>query len=106
MATVLLKDLFDEAIKKAPKNYRPRGPGKRNKTGFIRLYKYKCPGCAQGFIWRYKIKTKTDQYHLSRTDLLRLKQDVIELGLTWGINDMEKALETIKDTPYTIDQLK
>lgn len=106
--TVPLRKLFDETLKKS--KYHVHKPKKRkkwnNKSGFYKVQKSKCKGCKQGFIWTYRIITNDGEHRISRTDILRLKKDIQDMGLKWFVVDEKKALKTAKETHYSLDMLR
>ena len=107
MAQVLLKDLFQKAYKEQgpwPRKRRKGNP--KASTGFFRVRKKKCHGCKQGFVWQYIYAQNKERYQFSRTDLLKLKEEVLAMGMIWKITDREQARKSIKRTPYTMQELE
>lgn len=106
--TVPLRELFDIALKK--QNHKVHKPKKRkqwtNKSGFYKVQKMKCKACRQGFTWAYRVQTSNGEHKISRTDLLRLKKDITDMGLKWFVIDEEKAKKTAKESNHELDILR
>lgn len=106
--TVPLQKLFDDALKKS--KYHVHKPKKRtkwsNKSGFYKVQKVKCKDCKQGFTWAYRIATSNGEHRITRTDILRLKKDVKDMGLDWFVIDEKRALKTAKETHHLLDTLR
>ena len=65
-----------------------------------------CYGCKQGFVWQYMYEQKGERHVFARTDLLKLKKKVLDMGLDWHITDREDARKSVKRTKYTLQELE
>ena len=109
--TVPLRKLFDDALSKqnhiVHSNHKKRKRNKwNNKTGFFRLQKVKCKNCKQGFTWIYRIISKDGDHRISRTDLLRLRKDIKDMGFEWFVVNEEKAAKTAKEANHKLSILR
>ena len=106
--TIPLQELFDDALKRC--KYHIHKPKKRtkwkNKSGFYKVQKVKCSGCKQGYTWVYRVTTKDKEHRIARTNILRLKKDIQDMGLDWFVVDEKRALKTAKETHYKLDTLR
>lgn len=106
--TVPLRELFDTALKK--QNYQVHKHKKRKKwttkSGFYKVQKKECKKCKQGFTWTYRVTTPNGDHTISRTDLLRLKKDITDIGLEWFVIDEERAKKTAKESHHKLDILR
>lgn len=62
-----------------------------NSSGIYRVFKGHCPGCNQGFTWRYVNSSDEGNVYLSSVDLNVLKKKVLEAGEDWVVRDEDKA---------------
>lgn len=115
--TVLLKDLFEEALKGqwiSEKGKRKRNP-KRKKlpeeeynTGFKNVNRVYCQGCRQKFTYQYTYfeKDTGKQKFITSIDFLALKEKVREKDLTWEMNNLYYARKTAKEVGLPLRDLK
>ena len=108
---VPLRKLFDDALSKQNYMVHPNHKKKKrtkwnNQSGFFRVQKAKCRDCKQGFTWIYRIMSEDGDHRISRTDLLRLKKDIKDMGLPWYVINEERASKTAKETHYSLDTLR
>lgn len=55
-----------------------------NKTGYFRVSKKACAKCKKGFVYRYQwYKENGEKMAITSTDLKKLRQKVLQKGLTW-----------------------
>lgn len=108
--TVNLGDLFKQALKKQSYIVHPnKKKGRKrwsNQSGFYRVQKIKCQKCKNGYTWGYCISTTKSKHKITRTDILKLKKDIQDMGFGWFVVDEEKALKTAKKTKYPLDVLR
>lgn len=108
---VLLKELFDEAIKKqgytkkSSKNTSQRK--KTGESGFYRTNSGYCHSCKDKIIWQYSYfngngKRKT----ISSVDLRKLRDKVQAKGLEWKIENRYYAVKTAKKVGLPLRDLK
>ena len=74
-------------------------------TGLFRVNKIKCKECKKGYRYSYQMKTELLKIDIRKTNILDLKQAVLEAGLLWGITDIEKATYTAIENGITINEL-
>lgn len=109
--TVSLRKLFDDALLKQnyvvhPNNKRKKRTKWNNQSGFYRVQKVKCRDCKQGFTWIYRITSEDGDHKISRTDLLRLKKDIKDMGFEWFVIDEKKATKTAKEAHRKLSTLR
>ena len=109
--TVPLRKLFDDALSKQdrivhPNHKRKKRKRQTNQSGFFRVYKVKCRYCKQGFTWIYRIMSEHGGHRISRTDLLRLKKDIKDMGFEWFVIDEKKATKTAKEAHHELSMLR
>lgn len=78
----------------------------KTSTGFYRISLHKCSGCLKGFRWIYNYKASKKQKEISRVNLSKLKEAVLQKGLKWQVVDEEKAKQTCKKYGYNYKDLK
>ena len=107
-AKVNLGTLFKEAMKREQKRIGTRRIPREwnNQSGFFKVTKIKCKGCKKGYTWLYRISTPNGEHRITRTDLLKLKNDVKSMGFRWYITDEQKAQETAKKANLSLDVLR
>ena len=100
--------LFNQAMQGQFRVHKKNPPRKKwnNQSGFYRVQKIKCRHCKQGHTWLYRIRTSNGEHRITRTNLLRLKNDIEEMGFKWFITDEENAKKTAKETHLTLDTLR
>lgn len=106
--TVSLRKLFDEAIAKQrrTKPVKRKKKYNNNKSGFFKVQKNKCKSCKQGFTWVYRVSTEDGEHKICRTNILRLRKDIKDMGLPWYVINEERASKTAKETHYSLDTLR
>ena len=75
-------------------------------TGLFRVNKIKCKECKKGYRYSYQMKTELLKIDIRKTNILDLKQAVLEAGLLWGITDIEKATYTAIENEVTLPELR
>lgn len=77
---------------------------KYHHTGLYRVTKIKGKQYAQGFAWRYTFYDESGKKrNISRTDLYKLKEEVLACGFKWGIVDDEKAKLSFEENEKAVD---
>lgn len=87
---VLLKDLFEEAMKNVEYN------NQSNKTGFKYVSRVTDDKYKKGFFWRYYLRENGGEISVRGTSLHILKNRVINKGLPWIITDEVLADNNLK----------
>lgn len=109
--TVQLRKLFDDALSKQNYVVHPNHKKKKrtkwnNQSGFFRVQKVKCGDCKQGFTWVYRIMSEDGEHRISRTDLLRLRKDIKDMGFEWFVVNETKAAKTAKEANHKLSTLR
>ena len=93
---VLLKDLFDDAMKNITQPKRGKGI-RSQKTGVRNVYLMNCPRCKNGFMFQYRfMNEKGERKTMQSVSFLKLRGNVKSLGMEWIVDDeplMRKTLE-------------
>lgn len=76
-----------------------------NTTGFFRVTIGMCNSCKNGFIWEYQHCIGGKQKKIRATDLIRLKQKVLNNGLDWFVVNENNALLTCEKYEYPLMEL-
>lgn len=66
-------------------------------TGIFRVHKGIDKNCKNGFIWRYSYWDGKKRKRIESVNIHKLKQKIIEKGLTWKILDKNKAKVILGD---------
>lgn len=107
--TVLLKDLFDSALKRygRPKrlNGLPHNARLKGETGFKNTYKVNCISCRQKYMYQYIAYKNGKTYRLSSVSILNLKQKVIDKGFDWKITSKYWADKTATAEKVSLKEL-
>lgn len=78
-----------------------------NKTGFYRVSKQNRKKSGWNDLWKYSYyNDKNKRKAICSTNLLKLKQKVIERGLDWEITDYNKAKALCEKHQYDLSKLK
>lgn len=91
---VLLKDLFEEAMNKNKKTSKPSF--RRNKYGLFRVCKVVNNRCRNDSIWKYTFRKNYKSHAVTATNLIRLKERVLDKNLPFIIIDEELARQTVE----------
>lgn len=106
---VLLKELFEEALKRNRKtagdSERKSRKPQRNKYGFYRVSKVRSARCHKGFMWKYVMQKDLHRTVISAVSLRRLKEKVESKGLPWVVTDQDLAWESVVNVDGCVDDV-
>ena len=70
-----------------------------NSTGFYKVYRAKDNSCKNGFIYKYQYYDENNNRKgIYSSDILKLKEKVIENNLKWEVINKELSEQTIKES--------
>ena len=104
---VLLKDLFEEALKKPSNKKRRKKSNRKNETGLYRVSKGYCRSCKEKTIWQYVyINSEGKRKYIGSVSLLKLKEKIKDKKLEWKINNEYYANKTAKELGLALKELR
>lgn len=71
----------------------------RTNTGLLRVNKWSCNKCSQGYRWVYRYNENGKVKTISSMDIAILKKRVLDTGLKWEILDYNKVKEVFGGIP-------